>query len=140
MPHESTVNPFDHFGDENGTGSARRSRASTSYDFLSGGGNMGISYGSDVAALAQSTTARLAAEVASQTLFETKEDEDADKVVRRPATPSELTHHEDFDDDDDDSEDLKQLQSSQNGKNQQHQQNSRTPSPLDSDGQKSDSQ
>ena len=105
MPHESTVNPFGNFGEE--VHSRRNTRASCMSE--SSG-----QIGSDVTALVASNQAAkissdafsaVAAAATATALSNSNQEEE--KTGRRPITPAELTHHEDFDDDDEDSDESK---------------------------------
>ncbi|CAF0851050.1 unnamed protein product [Brachionus calyciflorus] len=99
MPHESTVNPFEPLGDNNYIRKSGRG--------LSAGSDAGSER--DVASLAQAASAKLENERRKQTISASSEIlvEQSENEGFRPATPSELTHHEDFDDDDDESDESK---------------------------------
>ncbi|RMZ94647.1 hypothetical protein BpHYR1_051458, partial [Brachionus plicatilis] len=93
MPHESTVNPYEPL----------RETAVRKY-------GRGLSFAgnelndSNVLALVQMSN-RIDSDKRQQT--KSISSEKSSEEAFRPATPSELTHHEDFDDDDDDSEESK---------------------------------
>ncbi len=96
MPHESTVNPFDNFSDNNHEyGSNGPSRRSTRVSY-----SVSDPATSDVASLVLQQQASKLNEAVATALTPMEQDEEDEKSGRKPVTPSELTHHEDFDDDD----------------------------------------
>jgi hypothetical protein len=109
MPHESTVNPFDTFSFDDhqpvgfGSGPSRRStRASQSgYSLGSGEGTASDSVSSLVNAVNNSQQSKINEIDVAAALAPLEMDEE-ERAGRKPTTPSELTHHEDFDDDDGD--------------------------------------
>lgn len=93
MPHESTVNPYEPFGE------ALNRKVGRGLSFAGNELN-----DSNVSALIQMSN-KIDNENRKQTKSISSE-KSADEAFR-PATPSELTHHEDFDDDDDESDESK---------------------------------
>jgi hypothetical protein len=125
MPHESTVS-YEHVSsaqNEHDDGLLRRaSRASNSFNSSSDspfGSNTGIDKANETSAAGESRFSSLTN--ANKTIFyganeqpnnkesnlETVPEATSEVVDIRPPTPSELTHHEDFDDDDEDSDESK---------------------------------
>lgn len=122
MPHESTVNPYERFGDE-----VRRTRRGSSNTELAvptliGYGNESTNEsnpaGSSAAAaaaggsqLAQMSSSGNFDEGASSpklAIIAERSFDRADSLINpKPDVPKELTHHEDFDDDDEESEENK---------------------------------
>ena len=97
MPHESTVNPYEPLGEH----LARKQGRGASIVLSESG------IEKDIAALAQAAS-KLENERRKQTVSNSSEKlEQVESENFRPATPSELTHHEDFDDDDDESDESK---------------------------------
>ena len=86
MPHESTVNPYEHVKDD--YGQLRRGRGISSNS---------ICESTTPSGLASSSMASLTEQVAASEL----------ENKNKPETPSRLTHHEEFDDDDEDSDEAK---------------------------------
>jgi hypothetical protein len=107
MPHESTVNPYDNFSEyeNNSNGPSRRStRVSYSHSVSEANNDAANNaHAGSVASLVlqqQMNKFNEAAAAAAAALTPMEQDEQDEKSGRKPVTPSELTHHEDFDDDD----------------------------------------
>jgi len=97
MPHESTVNPYEHIRDD--TSSIRRGRLSS----------LTNSIDSRASPVLSSTVSALQNQVAAYKLSGSGEFKISEKSAcqKYPETPTALTHHEDFDDDDEDSDESK---------------------------------
>lgn len=93
MPHESTVNPYEPFGE------ALNRKVGRGLSFAGNELN-----DSNVFALTQMSN-RVDNEKRNQS--KSISSEKSAEEPFRPATPSELTHHDDFDDDDDESDESK---------------------------------
>lgn len=100
MPHESTVNPFDSYGEDvTFIQSRKNTRGSHSFSMESGlaaGSGIGSS-----SSLNNQVTDQVVIQPTGGQLLNPVGENATLEGGRRPLTPSELTHHEDFDDDDD---------------------------------------
>jgi hypothetical protein len=97
MPHESTVNPYDYISDDYGN----LRRVGKGYSQMSLDSNSAVA-GTPV----QSDMATLTRHASAMKVTESNETIDLANL-KKPETPSVLTHHEDFDDDDEESDESK---------------------------------